>query len=227
MRWESLSEIRDAARRDLPGYAFAERQVAAAERLMLREHKNWLDEVGDESHRASEDPSQPSTDGARDQSPTGALDGLLRRSMDQTPAESVRALFDRVLGELVPDEARILAAVSDGSTYPVVHVAAGGSADPLLQNASSVGRAAGVAAPALVPIYLSHLLRTGLVELGPEDSALGDEYDILLTDTDVQRACEEAGSAGRRSPKVTRRTVRMSALGREFWRYCRSEPGGP
>jgi hypothetical protein len=86
------------------------------------------------------------------------MERMLRRSMDQTPSESQRSLFEHLVRELVPDEAPILAALADGSTYPLLDVAAaprGKAIRVVLRNASSVGRAAGVAAPSLVPTYVS------------------------------------------------------------------------
>jgi hypothetical protein len=143
----------------------------------------------------------------------------LRRSIDDTPAESRRALHEALVRELVPDEARILAAVADGSAYPMVHVAEPGIGSfqkRVLENASSVGRAAGVALPARTHIYVSHLRRLGLLQSGPEDESLRDEYDILLTEPTVRRVLE-AINRGPRHARVIRRTIVVSELGRELW----------
>jgi hypothetical protein len=124
-----------------------------------------------------------------------------------------------LLGELVPDEARIFAAVSDGSRYPVIHVAEPGVAAPtdhLLRNASTVGRAAGVALPQKTPVYLDRMLRFGLVTIGPEDIAMRDDYEMLLTDGAVHAAIT-AGGRGLRPARVIRRTLGISDLGREVW----------
>ena len=155
---------------------------------------------------------------------------LLTRSMHDTPSDSRRTLHEVLVGELVPDEARILSALSDGSSYPLVHIAAPGVASSqklVLENASSVGRAAGVALPDRVQVYVSHLRRLGLVEAGPEDHSLKDEYDILLTEPNVRAMIASIGK-GPRGARIIRRTVRMSDLGRELWEAARrpQDPGG-
>ncbi len=148
---------------------------------------------------------------------------LLTRSMHDTPTESRRTLHDVLVGELVPDEARILSALSDGSSYPLVHITRPGTGSYqklVLENASSVGRAAGVALPDRVHLYVSHLRRLGLVEAGPEDRSLKDEYDILLTEPNL-RATIAAIGKGPRGARIIRRTVRISDLGRELWEAAR------
>jgi Abortive infection alpha len=128
-------------------------------------------------------------------------------------------LLEVLVGELVPDEARILSALSDGSIYALVHIAEpgiGGYRHRVLENASSVGRAAGVSLPEYVHLYVSHLLRIGLVESGPEDHSLKDEYDILLSEPKL-RATIAARGKGPRGVRIMRRTVRISDLGRELW----------
>jgi len=152
------------------------------------------------------------------------MTALLSRSMHDTPTESRRTLHEVLVGELVPDEARILSALSDGSSYPLVHIAGPGVGSYqklVLENASSVGRAAGVALPDRVHLYVSHLRRLGLVEVGPEDHSLKDEYDILLTEPNL-RALIAATGKGPRGARIIRRTVRMSDLGRELWEAARS-----
>ena len=152
------------------------------------------------------------------------MTALLSRSMHDTPSDSRRTLHEVLVGELVPDEARILSALSDGSSYPLVHIAAPGVGSYqklVLENASSVGRAAGVALPDRVHVYVSHLRRLGLVEAGPEDHSLKDEYDILLTEPKLRAAIASTGK-GPRGARIIRRTVRMSDLGRELWEAARS-----
>ena len=79
-----------------------------------------------------------------------------------------------------------------------------------------MGRAAGVALPERVPLYVSHLRRLGLVMSGPEDPTLRDEYELLLTDPRL-RATIEALGKGPLGARVIRRTVRIADLGQELW----------
>jgi hypothetical protein len=150
---------------------------------------------------------------------------LLNRSANANAQTSREFLYTAVLRQLVPDEARIIAALVDGAPRPLIHVAVrnaiGGTARTVLANASTVGKNAGVAAPELVPTYMTRLYRLGLVDVGEEDPGLGDEYDILLTDPTVRNAVAEA-----KRPRILRHTVRISVLGRTFWAECDPTIGG-
>lgn len=211
--------------RAVPGARFVERQYQRIERAALRELAVRLDQVDAQRCSGVESAMDSGTRFATENvvasmSPGRWLEQLLRRSMDQTPAESLWSLADLVVHSIVPDEARILSALSDGSTYPLVHLETGRlDTARVLANASAVGRAAGVALPDNTPSYVTRLLQLGLVEVGPEDSALREEYEILMTDATVRNAL---GAVDVRV-RAVRRTVRMSALGAEIWRLCRAE----
>jgi hypothetical protein len=197
--------VRDitAITRAIPGVRFAERQLRGVERVALRELSARIEEAA---------PPPPSEHNGHRPTPPERLEALLRRSMHQTPDESNASLVEVVLQSIVPDEARIISALSDGSTYPVVHVTSRG--EQVLANASSVGRAAGVALPDRVPAYLTHLLALGMVQIGPEDKSIPDEYEILLTDQTIRRVRRD-------KVRFVKRTVQISDVGREFWQACR------
>ena len=162
-------------------------------------------------------PAPDVADEPADESPTELLRSLLDRSMYTSPDDSRTTLYLDLLGALVPDEARILAALSDGSSYPVIHITEpGAAAAPVLSNASTVGRASGVSLPRYTPLYLTRLLQLGLVEIGPEGTGMYDEYEMLLTDTAVNNALAQARRRVR-SARVIRRTVRLTELGQELW----------
>lgn len=148
------------------------------------------------------------------------LGRLLHQALEQSSSQSREALFHRVLDQLVPDEARILAALSDGGAAPVVSVAArarsGRAAEPVLEHASLVGRSASLSLPQLTPVYVGHLLALGLVEIGPEDDDLGPEYEVLLADIAVLNAVK-AATRGPIPARVERGSLRLSALGAELW----------
>jgi hypothetical protein len=65
-------------------------------------------------------------------------------------------------------------------------------------------------------MYVSHLLALGLVESGPEDTTMKDEYEILAADTAVLRAVKNA-SRGPIPARVEKYTLRLSGLGIELW----------
>lgn len=146
--------------------------------------------------------------------------GLLDRALDQSTKGSKVELFHHILDQLVADEARIIGALSDGSSSAMVNVydwtrrRTPGRA--VLENASLIGRTANVALPEMVPAYVSHLLSLGLVEIGPEDPDLKDDYEVLMAETSVLRAIKNA-SRGPLAAKVDKLTLTLSGLGRSLW----------
>ncbi|GAA4818411.1 Abi-alpha family protein [Nocardioides caeni] len=149
------------------------------------------------------------------------LSGLLEQALELGSNESRQALFVKILDQIVPDEARILGALSDGSAAPLLQVysrSRGGLVrETVLENASLVGKSANIGLPHLTPMYVSHLLALGLLEVGPEDVALKEEYEILGADSAVLRAVRTA-SRGPIPAGVDRQTLRLSELGHELWR---------
>ncbi|MCV7218487.1 hypothetical protein H7J51_24805 [Mycobacterium crocinum] len=210
----SLQSVeRSVAQRPLIGQILA--LLADAERVVIRAIKAHLAEI--------DPPDDEPADVATDESPatpTDVLRELLDRSMYSRPDDSRNALYLSLLSDLLPDEARILAALSDGSTYPVVDIAEpllGTSTVLVLTNASTVGRAAGVSLPHHTPLYVSRLVLAGLAVIGPEGgNSMYDDYEMLLTDAAVNMAIAKA-RRGIRSARVIRRTVRISELGQELW----------
>ncbi len=152
------------------------------------------------------------------------LSQLLDRSLEQTRTEARHMLYVRILAELVPDEARILAALADGTSYPVIDVVArnavGQTKGHLIRDVSSVGRAAGVALPGEAHVYVAHLRRLGLVERHGEDAAFSDRYDLLMTEESVRLAQADGRLARGLSAKPVRGTLRISPLGADLWRDC-------
>lgn len=159
----------------------------------------------------------------------GAMSELLERSVETDRNASRDYLFGNIISQLVPDEARILAALADGSTFAALDVVAkplGRSATrTVLANISTVGRSAGVALPDNVATYITRLYRFGLVEFGPADPALTMQFDILATEAPVQAAEATIEARKQGSPKLVRKTLAMSQFGREFWAAC--DPSRP
>jgi Abortive infection alpha len=146
--------------------------------------------------------------------------GLLGRAVEQSSTSSRQELFHKILDQLVPDEARIVSALSDRSASPLLNVYArtrtGLVGEVVLENMSLIGKTANLALPHLTPMYVSHLLSLGLVESGPEDTSMKDEYEILAADTAVLQAIKDA-SRGPIPAPVERYTLRLSGLGLELW----------
>lgn len=159
-----------------------------------------------------------------DETPSALLQGLLSRSQEQSREEAETAFCRTLLQGLVPDQARILAALSDGTGYPVIHVMAGSrfgfGMKPVLEHVSNVGKSAGVQCPELTPAYLRALLVRGLVEIRPQAGSDLLKYELLETEMVVRRTvdqCEQAGQGCR----IARQMVYLSALGDWLWTRCR------
>jgi hypothetical protein len=195
-----------------------------------------LGEKRDESATTPEQPARspsepPQTEATATQIGTLSekMRGLLDRALDNSTSSSQVELFHHILDQLVADEARIISALSDGSASPLVTVhdwvrrAVPGRA--VLENASLIGRTANVALPAMVPTYVSHLLSLGLVDIGPEDPDLKDEYEVLMAETVVLNAIKNA-SRGPLAAKVDKYTLTLSSLGKSLWEATMQQ-GGP
>lgn len=156
----------------------------------------------------------------------GAMQELLQRSVESNRGSSREYLFGTIISQLVPDEARIVAALSDGSRHAAADVVVKKRRKPAytaLANASTIGRAAGVTTPDNVPTYLRRLHGLGLIEFGPEAENLSTQYEILAADDTVRQARHLAG--GGRAAKIVRKSIALSPLGREFW--AATDPSRP
>ena len=154
-----------------------------------------------------------------------AMTELLDRSALSDGKQSQEYLFGTIVSQLVPDEARMLAALATGRTFAVLDVLAresgrSGRTRPLLTNASTLGAAAGVAVPSSTPTYLTRLEAFGLVEFVSSSDELSSQFESLRSDPTVRVARDEADHGKQTSSKLTRKAVRLSPLGREFWNAC-------
>lgn len=203
-----------------------ERELGRVERLVWSQVRRRMGEAVPSADtvvvsvdRAHSDPDRVGRD---PRAAADLLSELLTESVTQTTEQARARLYLLLLEQLVPDEARILAALSDGTSYPLVHVAsrgAMGSTGPtLMENASTVGRSAGVALPEHVTSYVTHLKLLGLVAIRPERGSLADAYEMLLTERVVQTARESNPST-----RLLRRTLTISMLGQELWQACQQE----
>ncbi|GAA2361934.1 Abi-alpha family protein [Saccharopolyspora halophila] len=211
--------------RELPGGAEFERQVHSAEKVVASGVRQWAESV-DERERGHDEDAEESAEkeaGSQLEPVPDALretmSELLFRSATNRREHAREQLYKSILQLIVPDEARILAGLSDGAAYPVVHVTERsgitGSSRFALRNGSTVGRAVGVTLHEEVPHYLARLQALGLIEIGPALEGLDDQYQILQTEARVREALQMAKSA-----RVVRRSVRISDLGARFWKRC-------
>ncbi|QIK67155.1 hypothetical protein G7072_13110 [Nocardioides sp. HDW12B] len=149
---------------------------------------------------------------------------LLAEAESQDAAAGRDAWLARAVEHLVPDEARVLAVLAaepDGTPgRALVHIhcmtPTGLNGESLLENVVGIGDAAPLALPQLVPYYVGRLLALDLVEIGPADPRLENDYPALLADPTVLEALTAARAQGL-TPRVMRHSLRLSPLGRELW----------
>jgi hypothetical protein len=214
--------------RQLPGVTLVEHQAqrlrhaAAAEMLRLLEiPQQFFGTAAPEEQRvmmlvqnANSDPAPLRT----------AMSELISRSSESAVGRSRDYLFGTIVSQLVPDEARILAALAEGKRFASVDVVAKhvgrSTSRTILTNASSVGAAAGISPARNVPTYVTRLQGFGLVEFGPAADDLSTEYDQLAIDDAVQEARAMIDHNKMGSAKLIRKTLVLSSLGRDFWAAC-------
>jgi hypothetical protein len=210
----------------LPGGHYAQEQLERIETRVLGELKQRLDKV-DRRAAVSVLAFAVDSSGARKRGAAGPgelLRELLELASEQTQQQAEHAYYMAALKSMVPDEARILSALSDGTTYPLIHVMAGprlgGATHPVLQNVSHVGKNAGARLQQRTPAYIRHLRDLELVETGPEDPAMKTRYQVLEAETEVRKLIERIKESGQRD-QILRRTLKISELGKAMWDACR------
>jgi hypothetical protein len=234
----------DLARR-LPGGAQLERELQRVQRAAISELRRALEVAADPDHPGlsaderrglllipSFSAGWPIGLGLRPAAGPGSLRAamgeLLARSADVDQSTSRESLYGTILGQLVPDEARIIAALADGRPCAVIDVVAkrfGSRSRTVVATASSVGPAAGVITIEAVPAYLTRLHGFGLVAFGPEDDQLRTQYETLATKPTVRAAEASIQERGLGGAHQVRRSVTLSELGRQFW--AATEPARP
>ncbi|WP_293375048.1 Abi-alpha family protein [Nevskia sp.] len=214
----------------LPGGAIVQEQMDKVEKRILGELKSRLDRLegsGEQTVQvvAFSMETQSGHAPTRDlREPAEMLRELLAISSEQSKEQAELAYYSSLLRNLLPDEARILSAVSDGGVYPLINLVAlsklGIQSHVVLENTCSVGRAAGVQLPEMTRGYIQRLMAAGLVETGPEDYALTTKYEILETDDVLRKLIAQMKVSGQRN-QLKRRVLKISELGRNLWEACR------
>jgi hypothetical protein len=156
-----------------------------------------------------------------------AMSELLERSIETDRTASRDYLYGNIISQLVPDEARIIAALSDGRLFAACDVVAKrrSATRTVLENACTVGRSAGVVTPDNVPTYVTRLHHFGLVQFGPPDDSIAMQFDILATDSTVQAAEATIEARHLGAVRLVRKTLSISPFGREFW--AAADPSRP
>lgn len=193
----------------LPPVQRADARFQEVEADMLRGLKRRLADLDDE---AADFPS--------------GLQGLLEASLDASPARLETLNRQALAAPLSPDEARLLAALSDGSRFPMLALREGGvfGDGAVLHRYSTVGRRAGVQSQELMPLYLSRMIAAGLALALPGDGELRIEYELCEGDSGFRRAREALEQAVPRL-KTRREVLMVSPAGAALWRALIDERG--
>lgn len=211
-----------AARIGLDVYSWTEQHVVSA----IRHGIDSLDPTDAPEAALPEAASEPT--GPDPGSLKGKMTRLLELALEQDTKSSQVELYHHLLDQLVADEARIIGALSDGSSSPMVNVYTWLSprvpGRAVLENASLIGRTANVALPQMVPQYVGHLLSLGLVESRPEEPELATEYEVLVSESSVLAAIKSA-SRGPLAARVDKYTLCLSALGVALWAASMRDDG--
>lgn len=218
---------------NLPGAAYAEDQIHQAEDALLRELKARLERLDPPTRRPAARSTHTNGDNAAAVSaPVEAetapemLARLMEESTTQTRDEADNAAYARLLGSLLPDEARMLAALSDGEPHALVHLGVGPPVGPLTRrvatNLSAIGRTAQLRGLDHVPHYIDHLRHLGLVQIGPAVRALDLKYQVIENDQPVRALIAEIKQETGKNARFARHSVRISPQGRRLWDACQA-----
>jgi len=144
---------------------------------------------------------------------------LLERSADVDEEEDAHPAYERILGDLAPDEARILRLLATRGAQPSVDVKTwrplGVGSQTVAPGLSMIGAEAGCRQPDRVPAYLNNLFRLGLIWFSRESLEDPNVYQVLEAQPDVIEASKRAGRAS-----TVRRSIHLTPFGIDFCETC-------
>lgn len=141
---------------------------------------------------------------------------LLRRSADVREDEDVHPAFERILDELLPDEARVLRLLCESGPQPAVDVRAGAlplnaTTELVAPGLTMIGAEAGCRRPERVPVFLNNLYRLGLVWFSREAIPDQARYQVLEAQPEVVEALRAKSRA-----RTVRRSIALTPFGEDF-----------
>lgn len=144
---------------------------------------------------------------------------LLRQSADVAYNEEAHPAYERILGELAPDDARILRFLFREGAQPVVDVRTsktlGVTSEMVAPGLSMIGEQAGCRYLDRVPAYLNNLYRLGLIWFSREAMSDPLSYQVLEAQPNVSEALDGAGRG-----KTVRRSIHLTPFGEDFCDVC-------
>lgn len=166
---------------------------------------------------------------SRDDDPTDSLRErgahLMARSRDVWQEDEEHPAYARILGDLAPDEARVLMLLLRSGPQPSVDVRTGGRvgrvhSQLIAPGLTMIGARAGCRYVERVPAYLNNLHRLGLVWFSREQLTDPMEYQVLEAQPDVLAALH-----AQRFTKVVRRSIHLTPFGDDFCRAALAPAG--
>ncbi len=143
-------------------------------------------------------------------------EALLEASADVRYSQGSHPAYERMLGELAPDEARILRLFYTEGPQPAVDIRSGLAFVPgsrlVAQGFSMIAAEAGLRFGDQLPAYLNNLNRLGLIWFAHEPVTDRSRYQVLEVQPDVSGALKEAG----RFSHIIRRSIHLTPMGRDF-----------
>lgn len=144
---------------------------------------------------------------------------LLRRSADVRFVEEAHPAYGRILGELAPDEGRILRMLMRDGPQAAVDVRAAGplyvTSQLVAPGLSMIGPQSGCRNLERVPAYLNNLFRLGLIWFSRESLPDITRYQVLEAQPEVAEAMAMAGRS-----RTVRRSIHLTPFGVDFCETC-------
>jgi hypothetical protein len=146
---------------------------------------------------------------------------LLRRSAElDLDEDEAHPAYARMLGDLAPDEARILRLLVVEGPQPSIDVRTAGPIgmlrdDLVAPGLNMIGMEAGVRHPRRVKRYLDNLSRLGLIWFSREELPDQARYQVLEAQPEVTEAMASA-----RRTRTVRRSIHLTPFGEDFCATC-------
>lgn len=144
---------------------------------------------------------------------------LLRQSADVTYEEVFHPAYERILGSMAPDEARIVRFLCEHGAQPSVDVRGAKRLSPTTEmvapGLNMIGQEAGCRYLDRVPMYLNNLYRLGLLWFSREPLEDHLAYQVLEAQPSVLEAMAESGRS-----KTIRRSIHLTPFGNDFCAVC-------
>jgi hypothetical protein len=151
---------------------------------------------------------------------------LLRRSADVRVTDDTHPAYERILGDLAPDEGRILRLLATEGPQPAVDVR---TARPLgigsklvAAGLSMIAEQAGCRRRDRTHAYLNNLYRLGLIWFSRERLEDPLRYQVLEAQPEVVAAIRRAGRG-----TTLRRSIHLTPFGEDFCELCLPLDGAP